>query len=164
MSFAWATFVMSILWLGLLANEILDALGCTAEMFNISKISAGITFLAWGNCIDNVFATIGLAKAGEFGVAITGIYAAPMFNVLFGQGLTLLFVTLMKKGNVTDFVMSTSALIILCTLVVILSSTLLYTKLCGWKMTRNLGIGLAICYPTVLLVAFSAGAQIDGSK
>jgi Ca2+/Na+ antiporter len=158
-TYAWMTFVMSVLWLGLLANEILDALTVIADMFNISKINAGITFLAWGNCIDNVFATVGLAKAREFGVAITGIYAAPMFNVLFGQGITLLFVTLMKKGNTTEFVMSTSATIILCTLVVILTCTLLYTRYCGWRMTRSLGLALGVAYPTVLAVAFAVGGE-----
>merc|ERR1712187_25166 len=156
-AYAWITFVTCVLWLALVANEVLDCLGCIADMFNVPTMIAGITMLAWGNCVDNVFATMGLAKAGEFGVAITGIYAAPMFNVLFGTGITLLMITLMKFDEQCEFPMSNSAVIMLCTLLIILASTLLFTKLNGWKMTRNLGLALAILYPAVLIAAFAMG-------
>merc|ERR1711988_1689454 len=102
-----------VLWLALIANEVLDCLQCIADMFNVPTMIAGITMLAWGNCVDNVFATIGLAKAGEFGVAITGIYAAPMFNVLFGTGITLFIITVMKNDHNCDFPMENSAILML---------------------------------------------------
>merc|ERR1712014_122332 len=88
MTYSWVTFLTCVLWLALIANEVLDCLQCIADMFGVPTTIAGITMLAWGNCVDNVFATIGLA--------ITGIYAAPMFNVLFGTGITLLMITPMK--------------------------------------------------------------------
>merc|ERR1712003_220866 len=98
-AYAWITFVTCVLWLALVANEVLDCLTVIADIFDIPTMVAGMTMLAWGNCVDNVFATIGLAKAGEFGVAITGIYAAPMFNVLFGNGCILVMLTIMKGGS-----------------------------------------------------------------
>jgi sodium/potassium/calcium exchanger 6 len=159
MTYSWVTFLTCVLWLALIANEVLDCLGCIADMFNVPTMIAGITMLAWGNCVDNVFATIGLAKAGEFGVAITGIYAAPMFNVLFGTGITLLMISLMKFDEQCEFPMSNEAVIMLCTLLIILASTLLFTKLNGWKMTRTLGAALAILYPTVLIAAFAMGPK-----
>merc|ERR1712187_52234 len=159
-AYAWITFVTCVLWLALVANEVLDCLTVIASIFDIPTMVAGMTMLAWGNCVDNVFATIGLAKAGEFGVAITGIYAAPMFNVLFGTGITLLMITVLKNDKMSDFPMSNSAVIMLCTLLIILACTLLFTKLNGWKMTRLLGAVLAVLYPTVLIVAFTLGDRI----
>jgi Ca2+/Na+ antiporter len=84
--FYWMTFLTSLLWIGMLANEVVGAMQTMGVIMELPSMAMGITMLAWGNCVDNVFATIGLAKAGEFAVAITGIYAAPMFNVLFGNG------------------------------------------------------------------------------
>jgi sodium/potassium/calcium exchanger 6 len=165
-AYAWITFVTCILWLAFVANEVLDCLACISGMFGIPTMVAGMTMLAWGNCVDNVFATIGLAKAGEFGVAITGIYAAPMFNVLFGTGITLLMMTSLKTAppaHLSEFPMDNSAVLMLCTLVVILACTLLFTMLNGWRMTRSLGAVLAILYPTVLIVSFTLGDTIIGS-
>jgi len=159
-AYAWITFVTCVLWLALVANEVLDCLTVIADIFDIPTMVAGMTMLAWGNCVDNVFATIGLAKAGEFGVAITGIYAAPMFNVLFGTGITLLMITSLKNDGMSDFPMDNSAVLMLSTLVIILACTLLFTKLNGWKMTRLLGAVLAVLYPTVLIVAFTLGDRI----
>merc|ERR1712176_1319782 len=102
-----------------------DCLSVIAEMFKVPTMIAGMTMLAWGNCVDNVFATIGLAKAGEFGVAITGIYAAPMFNVLFGDGCILVMLTIMKGGS-TLFLMSTCPKILLVCLEVILGLTIAF--------------------------------------
>merc|ERR1712187_808817 len=158
-AYAWITFVTCVLWLALVANEVLDCLTVIADIFDIPTMIAGITMLAWGNCVDNVLETIGLAKTGEFGVAITGIYAAPMFNVLFGTGINLLMITLMKFDEQCEFLMSNSAVIMFCTLLIILASTLLFTKLNGWKMTRTLGAALAILYPTVLIAAFALGPK-----
>merc|ERR1712178_656617 len=160
MTYSWVTFLTCVLWLALIANEVLDCLGCIAGIFDVPKMVAGMTMLAWGNCVDNVFATIGLAKAGEFGVAITGIYAAPMFNVLFGTGITLLMITVLKDDKMSAFPMENSAILMLCTLVVILACTLLFTKLNNWKMTKWLGVALAVLYPTVLIVAFTLGDTI----
>lgn len=51
-------------------------------------------------------------KAGEFRVAITGIYAGPMFNVLFGNGSILLLSSLLQ-GGATRFIMSPCGFVLL---------------------------------------------------
>merc|ERR1711976_1022426 len=103
-------------------------------IFDVPQMVAGMTMLAWGNCVDNVFATIGLAKAGEFGVAITGIYAAPMFNVLFGNGFLLLIMTIPSNWAQisvwqwqTPFIMPACPKFFLIALEIMLLFTLLFT-------------------------------------
>jgi len=166
MTFAWMTFLTSILWISVVANEVVDALKCMGKILDVPDDVMGITALAWGNCIDNVFATVGLAKAGEFGVAITGIYAAPMFNVLAGNGAILALQSMMKLNGISkgwnEFVMSLAAKIILFTLLGILVGTLVYTKNSGWRMTKQLGVMLGLSYPIVLIAAFAiAGTKED---
>ncbi|CAJ1345678.1 unnamed protein product [Effrenium voratum] len=122
-------------------------------IMGLKPMVMGITLLAWGNCVDNVFAMLGLAKAGEFRVAITGIYAGPMFNVLFGNGCILLMSAVLNHGQ-TPFIMSPAAFVLLGVMEVVLVGTLLYTKLCAWHMTKTLGLILCIAYPVTLAAGF----------
>ncbi|CAK9087222.1 Cation/calcium exchanger 1 (AtCCX1) (Protein CATION EXCHANGER 7) [Durusdinium trenchii] len=154
MSFNWATFLTSLLWVALLANEVVGAMQLVGTIMGLEPMPMGITLLAWGNCVDNVFGLLGLAKAGEFRVAITGIYAGPMFNVLFGNGSILLLSSILHGGR-TPFMMTPCAFILLGSLEVILLATLLHSKVSGWRMTRSLGIFLGIAYPVVLVIGFA---------
>merc|ERR1712139_449681 len=85
-----ATFLTALLWCALLANEVVAGMEAMATAMKMDEMTMGVSLLAWGNSVDALFATIGLAKAGEFNIAITGVYAGPMFNVLFGTGSNLL--------------------------------------------------------------------------
>lgn len=154
MAFSWATFLTSLLWVALFANEVVGAMQLLGIIMGLKPMAMGITLLAWGNCVDNVFGLLGLAKAGEFRVAITGIYAGPMFNVLFGNGSILLMSGLLNGGR-TAFMMTPCAFVLLGSLEVILVATLLYSKFAGWRMTRPLGICLGIAYFVVLIMGFT---------
>ncbi|CAJ1424579.1 unnamed protein product, partial [Effrenium voratum] len=62
-SFNWATFLTSLLWVALFANEVVGAMQLLGTIMGLKPMVMGITLLAWGNCVDNVFAMLGLAKA-----------------------------------------------------------------------------------------------------
>jgi len=158
-SFDWMTFLTSLLWVGMIANEVVGAMQTLGVIMGVPPMAMGITLLAWGNCVDNVFATIGLAKAGEFAVALTGIYAAPMFD-MFGNGFILLILASMRGGS-TPFVMSLCPKILMAGLLVILLLTVLGCKFYGWKVTRNMGIALAISYPVFLVIGFWLEDQLS---
>jgi Ca2+/Na+ antiporter len=165
-AFQCATFVTAVLWISLVANEVVEAMKALGAIWGIDEMAMGITMLAWGNCIDNVFATIGLAKAQEFGVAITGIYAAPMFNVLFANGSILLMLTIIKGEGPftqwkTEFVMSTCPKVLLWSLEAILLTTLIWAKCNGWKMTKAMGVVLGVSYPLILGLGFYVGSKFD---
>jgi len=51
----------------------------------------GLTFLAWGNCLGDLSADVAMAKQGFGEMAITGCMAGPVFNVLVGMGLSMVF-------------------------------------------------------------------------
>ncbi|CAE7332035.1 CCX5, partial [Symbiodinium pilosum] len=89
-AFHWATFLTSLLWVGLIANEVLSLLSVLGEIIGLSPTTMGITMLALGNTVDNVFASYGLATSGEFLVAMTGTYAADTFTMLCVVGSILL--------------------------------------------------------------------------
>ena len=59
-------------------------------MFDVPAALLGQTALAWGNSVGDAFANAALARQGQTKMAITGCFAAPLFNVLCGFGAALL--------------------------------------------------------------------------
>ncbi|GMF30708.1 unnamed protein product [Phytophthora lilii] len=108
-------FVMSVIWIMNIANEVLAVLETLGELFGISSSVLGVsvslasqrvlciptlvlttellhTFrqvLAWGNSIGDLVSNMAIARDGFPTMAFAGCFAGPMFNLLIGIGLSL---------------------------------------------------------------------------
>jgi len=74
-----------------LANVIVDLLVLFGLITGISTSLLGLTVLSWGNSVGDAIASISISKSGYGEMAITGCVAGPVFNLLLGLGLTLLW-------------------------------------------------------------------------
>lgn len=81
---------MSILWIYMLANIIVDVLIVFELISGISAALLGLTVLSWGNSVGDLVASIAISKKGLGEMALTGCIAGPVFNLLLGLGLTTL--------------------------------------------------------------------------
>lgn len=79
---------MSILWIWLTANILIDLLDIFGILTKIPASVLGLTVLAWGDSVGDLMTDLSIAKKGYGEMAITGCYAGPLFNTLFGFGLT----------------------------------------------------------------------------
>lgn len=86
-------FVMSVVWIMFIASELVTVLAGLGMILTIPATILGLTVLAWGNSLGDMVANVSVAKAGKPKMAIAGCYAGPMFNMLIGQGLSLVLVT-----------------------------------------------------------------------
>lgn len=84
-------FVMSIVWIGFTSDFVVDLLWILGLIFGLPKSLLGLTLLAVGNCLGDMNANVAMTKKGFGEMAITGCLAGPVFNVLFGLGLSTLF-------------------------------------------------------------------------
>lgn len=94
--FLWlaAGFLMSVTWSYIIAQELVGLLVSLAYIFGVNPSILGLTVLAWGNSIGDLVTNLTMAlNGGEEGaqIAFSGCYAGPIFNMLFGLGLSLVW-------------------------------------------------------------------------
>ncbi|OWZ15693.1 Ca2+:Cation Antiporter (CaCA) protein [Phytophthora megakarya] len=82
-------FVMSVIWIMNIANEVLAVLETLGNLFGISSSVLGVSVLAWGNSIGDLVSNMAIARDGFPTMAFAGCFAGPMFNLLIGIGLSL---------------------------------------------------------------------------
>ncbi|KGN59484.1 cation/calcium exchanger 2-like isoform X1 [Cucumis sativus] len=92
--FPWlaAGFTMSLTWSYIVAQELIGLLVSLSYIMGISPSILGLTFLAWGNSLGDLVANVTMAlNGGQRGaqIAISACYAGPIFNTLFGLGMSL---------------------------------------------------------------------------
>lgn len=84
----------AILWTKLLCTVLINLLTTLGYIFNIPPTYSGITILAIGNAMQDLFTTLAIAKQGHAILAITGGMIGQLFGLLVGFGLSMLEKTL----------------------------------------------------------------------
>ena len=69
--FSLPSFLVCILWIFILANEVVAVLTTLGIMWNIDSIIMGLTFLAWANSIGDFVADTSLARIGKARTAVS---------------------------------------------------------------------------------------------
>ncbi len=91
---------MSMIWIYMLANIIVDILTLFDIITGISVALLGLTILSWGNSVGDAFASISISKKGYGEMAITGCIAGPVFNLMLGLGITTIRANFILKNGI----------------------------------------------------------------
>ncbi|EDQ90217.1 uncharacterized protein MONBRDRAFT_31967 [Monosiga brevicollis MX1] len=87
-AFGFIGFLVAVVWIYIVANEIVNLLQALGRMFNISDAILGLTVLAWGNSIGDFVSNLTVAKQGFPRMAVGACFGGPAMNMLLGIGVS----------------------------------------------------------------------------
>ncbi|KAL4223077.1 Mitochondrial sodium/calcium exchanger protein [Mactra antiquata] len=150
-AFAYLGFVIAVVWIYSVANEIVNILQTFGVVMKISNAILGLTLLAWGNSIGDFIADTVMARQGFPRMGISACFGGPLFNLLLGIGIPFTIATV-KQGDYSIQI-TLEEIVLAAFLCLSLVSSLLIVPLSKFKMTRGWGIYLVVLYMVFLVIA-----------
>ncbi|KAK8564983.1 hypothetical protein V6N12_058559 [Hibiscus sabdariffa] len=148
-------FLMSVIWSYIIAQELVGLLISLGYILGINHSILGLTVLAWGNSLGDLITNLAMAvNGGPQGaqVAISGCYAGPIFNTVFGLGLSLIGSAWCGYPSAVEIPKDPYLLETLGFLISALVWALLVLPLRDMKLDAVLGGGLFLIYFTSMSV------------
>ena len=97
-----ATFVTGILWMNLLADELVGVFQAFGRIAGVRESLLGATVMAWGASAGDLGGMLAMARAGFVKTAITASLAGPLCQLAMGTGFSMLLVKLNGKTIESD--------------------------------------------------------------
>lgn len=78
---AFLGFTAGIIWIYLIANQLVGLLQTLGLIFGVSETLMGLTIFAWGNSMGDLMTDISLARLGYAELAMGACYGSPMLSM-----------------------------------------------------------------------------------
>ncbi|KAM9393408.1 mitochondrial sodium/calcium exchanger protein isoform 1-T1 [Pholidichthys leucotaenia] len=151
--FALLGFVVSALLISAAASEVVSLLHMLGVVLRLSNTVLGLTLLAWGNSIGDLFSDITIARQGYPRMAISACFGGIIFNMLFGVGLGSLVQMTKTSSDVQIEPEGLLTWILAGSLGLSLALSFVVIPLCQFRLTWVYGIFLIIFYVIFLIIA-----------
>lgn len=151
-AFAYAGFLVGVVWIYVISMEIVVLLQAVGLVFNISDAILGLTILAWGNGLLDFLANLNIARKGYPRMSISACFGTPCLTLLLGVGIPSL-VQLAGTGNVLVLQYSKLITVLFSGLAASLVSSLVTMTALKFNSRRVYGGYLLALYSTFLVIA-----------
>ncbi|KAI9098348.1 Sodium/calcium exchanger protein-domain-containing protein [Phlyctochytrium arcticum] len=140
-------FITSVMWIYVVASEVVGILGAMATILGTSEHLMGLTLFAMGNSVGDLMTNISIARMGYPTMAVGACFGSPMLNLVLGIGVTATYIT-GKTGESYPLGSESLAPVLFCAgaLAVGLLGSLIYIPWNGFKAHRGYGVGLWTWY------------------
>lgn len=132
------TFIGSMLWLMVYSYLMVWWTTRVGEAWGVPIEVMGLTFLAAGTSVPDLFSSVIVAKLGEGDMAVSSSIGSNIFDVLIGLPLPWLLFAISIGGGEIE-VASKSLFLSVVILIVMLVAVLLVIRCNGWRLTHQLG-------------------------
>lgn len=105
----------------------------------------GGTILSWGETVPELVATFTLAKMGHSTMAIAGCFAGPVFNLMVGLGLPVLYQS-SRQGALEMEVTNGIKLLVIQGVLILTVLVIVVPLVFNWRLHQQIGLGLLGVY------------------
>lgn len=151
--FGYIGFLVSLVWIYVIAGEIVGLLQAFGVVMNISNAILGLTLLAWGNSIGDLIADTVMARQGFSRMGFAACFGAPLFNLTLGFGLGMTIKMVNEGTTESDLMFTPVQMILGIFLMISLVSSFLLITFMKFKVRRAYGGYLLGLYIVFLVVA-----------
>uniref|UniRef100_A0A182QNQ6 Sodium/calcium exchanger membrane region domain-containing protein n=1 Tax=Anopheles farauti TaxID=69004 RepID=A0A182QNQ6_9DIPT len=151
--FTLLSFLGCIQVIYIVAQEVVSVLETLGIVMKLSKSMLGLSLLAWGNSVGDLFSNVALARQGYGKMAFAACFGGPLLNLCLGLGLTLMtkaFSSANLVAEVRKGVMGENCEIYLLQILTTTWLCLLFTNFQG---RRSVGLSMIATY--LMFLAFS---------
>lgn len=144
--FCYASFVLSIGWIGVYSYFMVEWAGIIGRTIGIPDVVMGLTFLAAGTSVPDLLSSVIVAKRGEGDMAVSSSVGSNIFDILVGLPFPWLCFTLWNNGK--DFVtVEAKGLAISIVILLVMVIAIVLTIHCsGWKLTKKVAFVMFVLY------------------
>lgn len=142
-------FTISIILIAALSWVLVDAAVVIAEILEIPEAIVGLTILAIGTSIPDLFSSLIVAEQGRTNMAVSNAIGSNIFDILVGLGVPFLVYMLLNGGEISAGNGSlTYSVVLLISSIVLLLILLLFTR---WRVGKYIGWFLILLYVAYLI-------------
>lgn len=151
LSVAAVGFIMGILWVVLLATELVSVLTLLGEVCQISNTILGLTVFALGDSLGDFVSNITVAQIGYPTMAVAACYGGPIFTLLIGVcGSSLMTMAIRGVPSVS---VSAHGTLNVSAIAIMLTLTVLQIQLMrnSYQIGKKIGLELIIIYAVYIV-------------
>ncbi|GBC08854.1 hypothetical protein RclHR1_08430003 [Rhizophagus clarus] len=144
-------FGIAIVWIYLVANEVVSLLQTIGLIMGLSDAIIGLTIFAMGNSLGDFVANITIAKMGFPTMAVSACFGGPMLNILLGIGIAGTYTTI-HLGHAIDITIEPTLFVSSVGLLLTLFSFLVLLPRNDFHMTRRWGYYIISVYLICMII------------
>ncbi|KAI9173295.1 MAP kinase kinase Wis1 [Blastocladiella emersonii ATCC 22665] len=158
-AFAWLGFVVGMVWIYVVANEVVAILKSLGVILNVSESVLGLTVFAMGASLGDLIANLTIALMGFPTMAVSACFASPMLNLVLGVGVSSAYVALRNGApHTVSLRVGQSITIVNLGVCAIVALALVYLPTRRYAVDRVFGLGLVAAYVVLVTVALAFGS------
>ncbi|XP_064456527.1 sodium/potassium/calcium exchanger 5-like isoform X2 [Ornithodoros turicata] len=145
-----ATFVMSVLWIGILSYLCAWMVTVIGYTLNVPDSVSGLTILAAGISVPEIITSVLIVKMGFGNMAISNLLGSNILDILFCLGLPWLV-----KTCASGPLHINSGALTYTTLTLLATTVLMVVTLCaaGWRLNLKVGLVCLLLYAAFIVLA-----------
>ena len=148
-----AGFVMTVVWLNLLANEMVVLVEAFGVMLGVSTSILGLTVIAIGNSVGDLVTDSAAARGADARMAMAACFGSPLVMNVLGVGVSLSLRMLVTRGTPVAGVVSQQCRLAYCFLYLALFSHVVTFPCGGFRAPSAYAAYLFALYAVFMLLA-----------